>query len=217
MEALEPDLATPRLATNPRRARIFEAACRCFANQGFQSTTIIDVAEAAGVSRPLVYKYFGDKDGLIDSVLDATFADWAALHHAFAQSEDDAPPNVAADLERRFEVAIDFVRERPMFRTILQQDPQIVVRGHLEGLRQCRKVSADATRTILRSGIAAGTLRSDLDEDTVTTSLEMILFSLLERALGIRPEIGLEPELVSTTLSVLIDGLRVSEDQGARS
>ncbi len=193
---------------NRRSARILDAASRCFSQKGFQGTTIIDVAHAAGVSRPLVYKYFGDKDGLIDSVLETTFSDWLSLNRG-ALSDQPDPEGVSAGgaLENKFESAIDFVRQRPIFRAILQQDPQIVMRGHLEGLRRCRDVSAESTRAILRAGITSGEFRSDLDEESATASLEMILFAVLERALGIRPELALEASLERATIGLLLAGL----------
>jgi len=183
---------------------------------------MIDVADAAGVSRPLVYKYFGGKDGLIDSVLQSTFSDWESLNvracapdDTAAGTRDPAPDGgtAAQALEIRFESAIDFVRLRPIFRSILQQDPQIILRGHLEGLRRCRAVSAESTRAILRAGLASGEFRSNLDEEAATASLEMILFGLLERALGIRPELSLEPSLMRSTIDLLLTGLLATERQ----
>ncbi|MFK7895209.1 MAG: TetR/AcrR family transcriptional regulator [Myxococcota bacterium] len=202
----------PGHEANPRSVRIFDAASRCFSEKGFQATTIIDIADAAGVSRPLVYKYFGDKDGLIDSVLRTIFAEWESLNAIPHLTSGEHPERTAAeDLRAKFEDAIEFVRERPIFRTILQQDPQIVIRGHLEDLRQCRRVSTESTRMILLAGIESGEFRQDLDEQATTASVEMILFGLLERTLGLRPELSLDPSLVRATLELLLEGLRSKE------
>lgn len=45
--------------------RILDAAGRCFADRGVAGTTIADVARAAGVSRPTVYRWFADRDALL--------------------------------------------------------------------------------------------------------------------------------------------------------
>lgn len=213
----------PSTKANDRSNRILKAASLCFSQRGFQNTTIVDVASAAGVSRPLVYKYFGDKDGLIDSVLRNTFADWERLHEPRAmggarssaaireQSPRDGDASEA--LKRRIESALDFVRTRPIFRAILQQDAQIVLRGHLESLRRCRIISAASTRALLNSGRARGEFRPELDLDETTAIVEMILFALLERALGLRPELELDPPLLRGTLSLMLAGLAADRSE----
>lgn len=229
MKQLEHPAAAPETgrASNLRSARILDAASRCFSQKGFQNTTIIDVADAAGVSRPLVYKYFGGKDGLIDSLLQSTFSDWKILNDHDFSTDGFVADGAAADtrgaarnggtaahaLEEKFESAIDFVRLRPIFRSILQQDPQIILRGYLEGLRGCRAVSAESTRAVLHAGVATGEFRGDLDLEATTASLEMILFGLLERALGIRPELSLEPSLTRSTIDLLLAGLLSKESR----
>jgi AcrR family transcriptional regulator len=47
------------------RARIVEAALQLFATQGFASTTLRDIASAAGVSLGLTYRYFRTKEELV--------------------------------------------------------------------------------------------------------------------------------------------------------
>ena len=49
------------------RARIRDAAMRCFAEQGANATTIRTVAEQAGVTPGLVSHHFGTKQGLRDA------------------------------------------------------------------------------------------------------------------------------------------------------
>jgi len=46
------------------RARIREAAIRLFAERGIEKTSVLDIAEAAGVSGGLIRHHFGSKDGL---------------------------------------------------------------------------------------------------------------------------------------------------------
>ncbi|RDV06321.1 TetR/AcrR family transcriptional regulator [Sphingorhabdus pulchriflava] len=49
-------------------ARILGAARDCFSHLGIEKTTIVDIAEAAQFSRPVIYKYFTDKDDIVDRV-----------------------------------------------------------------------------------------------------------------------------------------------------
>lgn len=52
------------------QARILEAATRCFAEKSYAATGIREIAGAAGVSLPLLSRYFGSKAGLLTAVLE---------------------------------------------------------------------------------------------------------------------------------------------------
>jgi AcrR family transcriptional regulator len=57
-----------RLGRERRRQEIVEAAARVLAGRDPAAVTFEEVAEAAGVSRALVYNYFGDKGSLVAAV-----------------------------------------------------------------------------------------------------------------------------------------------------
>lgn len=69
------------------RIAVVAAARRVFAERGYAAATIADIAGAAGVAVPTVYKLYGSKRGLLSAASDA----WAA---SFApQGDDDLPPH----------------------------------------------------------------------------------------------------------------------------
>uniref|UniRef100_UPI00037A42DC TetR/AcrR family transcriptional regulator n=1 Tax=Solimonas variicoloris TaxID=254408 RepID=UPI00037A42DC len=47
-----------------REEQLLDVAQALFAKQGYQGTSIEDIAAAAGVTRPMVYNYFESKDGI---------------------------------------------------------------------------------------------------------------------------------------------------------
>lgn len=55
---------TKGVARADREAQILAVACRVFGEKGFAATSVADIADAAGISKPLIYNYFGSKDGL---------------------------------------------------------------------------------------------------------------------------------------------------------
>src|SRR3546814_5858075 len=72
-----------RLAEGERAQRIVEEATRYFAEVGFRGTTR-ELARRLGVSQPLLYRYFPDKQALIDRVYATVVAgrwreEWTAL------------------------------------------------------------------------------------------------------------------------------------------
>src|SRR5690349_12479931 len=59
-----------RLSVEERRAQLLAAALSLFAHRAPEEVSLDDVAEAAGVSRPLVYRYFpGGKQQLYEAAL----------------------------------------------------------------------------------------------------------------------------------------------------
>ena len=59
-----------RLASAERRQSIIDAAVLLFARKGFAGTTTRQIAEAAGVSEALVFKYFASKTALYAAMFD---------------------------------------------------------------------------------------------------------------------------------------------------
>ncbi|MEY7976128.1 TetR/AcrR family transcriptional regulator [Streptomyces pilosus] len=70
---MTPQAPTPayrRLSVEERRSQLLEAALSLFAHHAPEDVSLDDVAEAAGVSRPLVYRYFpGGKQQLYEAAL----------------------------------------------------------------------------------------------------------------------------------------------------
>ncbi|WP_282702432.1 TetR/AcrR family transcriptional regulator [Streptomyces sp. CC219B] len=70
---MTPSAATPayrRLSVEERRSQLLAAALGLFAHRAPEEVSLDDVAEAAGVSRPLVYRYFpGGKQQLYEAAL----------------------------------------------------------------------------------------------------------------------------------------------------
>ncbi len=48
-----------------RQAQMLEVAERVFAERGYLAASMDDIAEEVGVSKPMLYEYFGSKEGLL--------------------------------------------------------------------------------------------------------------------------------------------------------
>jgi len=49
---------------------VLTAAARLFADKGYVTTSMREIAEAAGVAKPTIYYYFKSKEGLFDALLE---------------------------------------------------------------------------------------------------------------------------------------------------
>jgi AcrR family transcriptional regulator len=62
------DRRRTRLAREERRELLVDAATRVFNGRDPSEVTFEQIADAAGVSRALVYNYFGDRQGVLEAV-----------------------------------------------------------------------------------------------------------------------------------------------------
>lgn len=63
------------MAGPERRAQLIGVARSVFAEFGYTAASIEEIAERAGVSKPVVYEHFGGKDGLYAVVVDREVTD----------------------------------------------------------------------------------------------------------------------------------------------
>ncbi|MEU2063781.1 helix-turn-helix domain-containing protein [Streptomyces sp. NPDC013455] len=94
--------ATPayrRLSVEERRSQLLDAALSLFAHRAPEDVSLDDVAEAAGVSRPLVYRYFpGGKQQLYEAALRSAAEE---LRNCFGEPlEGPLLPRLARALDR---------------------------------------------------------------------------------------------------------------------
>jgi AcrR family transcriptional regulator len=76
-----------RLPAPARREQILDVSVQVFAHRGFHSTSMNDVADAAGVTKPVLYQHFDSKQDLYLALLDEA---GARLRNAVRKAVADA-------------------------------------------------------------------------------------------------------------------------------
>jgi TetR/AcrR family transcriptional regulator len=66
MGQMKPELAV--------RDRLFEAAINLFARKGYHATSVREIVEAAGVTKPVLYYWFRNKEGVFRHLMDEAVA-----------------------------------------------------------------------------------------------------------------------------------------------
>lgn len=143
------------------RKLILQAALEEFSAHGHAGARVDRIAQKAGVSKPLIYDYFGDKD--------AIYA--AALREAYVQIREG---EAALELERmepkeaiRQLVAftMDHYRSKPWFVAMLNTEN---LRGgatirSIKGADEIQSVLVTKLGEVLRKGVARGEFRAGID------------------------------------------------------
>jgi len=142
----------PRLPRPARRAQLLEAAQEIFVAQGYHAAGMDDIADRAGVSKPVLYQHFPGKLELYVALLDRHVDALVAQVRAALTSTTDNRERVHRCITAYFDfVGSDGGAYRLVFESDLRNEP--AVRERIErALEQC--VDAMAETIAADMGIA---------------------------------------------------------------
>lgn len=106
-------------ARGDSRQRVVEAAADLLAREGRDAVTTRAVAAAAGVQPPVIYRLFGDKDGLLDAVAEHGYARFLAAKHA-----DARPRDPVEDLRAGWDLSVEFGLANPELYALMYGEPR---------------------------------------------------------------------------------------------
>jgi AcrR family transcriptional regulator len=152
-----------------QRAAIRDAAARLFAENGYPSTSIADLARACGMSKALIYHYYRDKEDLLADIATSYVDRLASIVDDVA--EQQLPP--AAHLRRLVDAFMAEYEHSAERHRVLVQDVKYLERGHRARVvaRQRKVVDGFAAVIVeLAPDVAARGLRKPL---------AMILFGMM--------------------------------------
>jgi AcrR family transcriptional regulator len=86
-------VAAPRMAAAERRLHLIETAIRLFTDGSYRGTTTAEIARAAGVSEPILYRHFASKRALYLAALEHV---WSRTRAAWEKKLDETPDACAA-------------------------------------------------------------------------------------------------------------------------
>lgn len=208
-----PPATRNRMKADQRRQHFIDAALRVFSTHGFRGTTTKAIAEAAGVSEALLFRYFPTKADLYGAILEQkarqagfearleTFRreakradDWALVHHVLRAIFDS------------YERDPDF--ERLMLYAALE--------GH-ELATTSRQLFGRPAFALLRDYVAqrqrAGVFRGG-DPSLLVFGLVALpaYFSMTRRLLGVAVSTRSDRAAANLFTQLVLDGLRVHAD-----
>ncbi|MCP2271669.1 transcriptional regulator, TetR family [Actinokineospora diospyrosa] len=120
-----------RMTGKERRQQLLDVARALFADKGFDGTSVEEIANRAGVSKPVVYEHFGGKEGIYAVVVDRETR--ALLDGMTDALSDEAHPRVL--LERAAASLLDYVESNTDgFRILVRDSPVATSTGTFSSL-----------------------------------------------------------------------------------
>lgn len=106
---MKPAEITERAEGSEVARHIARVAARLFAGRGYDATSVREIVEAAGVTKPTLYYHFGSKEGLAQALLTVPLTRLIEALRSLAAG----PGDPVRMLEQAFQIHFDFCLEDP--------------------------------------------------------------------------------------------------------
>ncbi|WP_431840327.1 TetR/AcrR family transcriptional regulator [Gordonia hongkongensis] len=136
---------------------IMEQATRLFAERGLASTTLQDIADATGLTRPALYHYVANKDELFARLVSEIAEEPAILLHEINQRTDLDP--VGKIHEMAMSIALHQTQTLDRFRLLIRSEAELPP-ALAETYRQSRRRVLKEFMAVMEEGIAGGRFRA---------------------------------------------------------
>jgi AcrR family transcriptional regulator len=157
-------VAAPRMAAADRRRHLVETAIRLFTEGSYRGTTTAEIARAAGVSEPILYRHFASKRDLYLAALEHVWARTRETWERTLEEASDACAAVEAIGKGHVSVRSPKLQLAELWVQALSEaseDPEL--KRHLR--RHMREVH-DFVADLIRRGQAQGAIAKERDADS---------------------------------------------------
>nr|EMP13313.2 TetR family transcriptional regulator [Gordonia sp. NB41Y] len=173
-----------------------------FAEQGLRSTTVRDIADAAGILSGSLYHHFDSKESMVDEILrgylDKLFTRYQEIAASGLSATDTLQQLVVASFE-----SID--ADRNAVAIYQDEAKRLASQERFAYLGERNTEFRDLWRTVLTRGVADGEFRSDLDVELVYRFLRDTVWVAVR---WYRPGGSLSvDDIAKQYLSVVLDGI----------
>lgn len=163
----------PGAVSEDTRARIIDAACRCFAEHGYSNASNQDIARMAGLTTGALYHYFGSKAELFAAVHRHVQEVLVGLYRSAFAREDTCVAQLCAGLD----AAVELTAEQPVL-AHFASIASLEIQRHPE-LSAVLETDAQGVREFFAHLLTEGRKRGEITRDTSTDSVVNLIVSTL--------------------------------------
>lgn len=183
------------------RERLLGAALTLFNDKGYAAASVREIVEAAGVTKPVLYYYFGNKEGIYLELMRNSYGTFEELAAQSGDAGGAAKERIVRFCSVLFDASLERLPEVRLIYAVYFGPPQGTPQFDLEAyfLRMMELV-----HRLVREGSANGEF-AELCVDDLTRALIAILTSAINEQLS-RRETKLDREGMVRLLRLVLDG-----------
>jgi len=146
------------------RERLLSGATELFASKGYAATTVREIVERAGVTKPVLYYYFRSKEGIYLDLMREPFSEFAALVREAVLEAGSARERLFRLCLRAYDIFIENLDAARVMYSIYYGPPQGAPFIDFDAYHRCFQ---EAVLQVLREGVRDGEFRRvDLHDAT---------------------------------------------------
>jgi AcrR family transcriptional regulator len=194
MKSASPDMAV--------RERLLSCATELFTQKGYTATTVREIVADAGVTKPVLYYYFGNKEGIYLELIRGAFAKFDALLDASRNKQGTATEKLLHLADQTFSLFMENIEVAKLMYSIYYGPPQGAPffdfdRYHLK--------FHDAIRRLVREGIRQGEFQEGSAEDMMWAIIGAVNVAMEVQLC--HPEMGLDRRRLGRILKIIFRGI----------
>jgi AcrR family transcriptional regulator len=134
-----------------RERQMIAVAEEIFAERGYQATSMDEVAERVGVSKPMIYEYFGSKEGLLVACIRAARAELLSVTLASVEGVESAEEALRRGLTAFFE----FIDSHRRSWKLIQAEASVAGQSAMDEIEAVRQQQTAVNATLFASFLPA--------------------------------------------------------------
>ena len=182
-----------------RREDLLAAAGRRFVAVGIRKTTMEDIAREARAGKATLYRHFGNKDAVIDALLEGEGERFTRALERGAALHDDAPGRI----EGAFVAGIRFFVDHPILTKGRDEEPAMILPRITAGGGPLVRRGLELFHQLIADGVAAGELRRVEPAAAAEVVVRLILSYFTFPPMHVRVD---DPEEAATFARALVAG-----------
>ncbi len=144
------------------RGRLLAAALQIFTTKGYAATTVREIVEAAGVTKPVLYYYFHNKEGIYLELMQRPFARFGAIMAECLTDAGSAGERLLLLCDRIMQLFVEELDVARLMYAIYYGPPQGAPSFDFEAHHQ--KLH-EVIAALVQAGIESGELRRESPEE----------------------------------------------------
>jgi AcrR family transcriptional regulator len=195
------------------RDRLLTCATQVFTRKGYTATTVREIVEAAGVTKPVLYYYFRNKEGIYLELISEAFAKFDALVNASRGQRGSATERLLRLSDQVFSLFMENIEMARLMYSIYYGPPQ---GAPFFDFDTYHLKFQDAMRRLVKEGIRKGEFDRGNANDMVWAIIGAVNVAMEVRLC--HPDMGIERKRLARILKLIFQGISAqrSKQEGKR-